>query len=72
MLIVFKKNIYVFYINVLTFIKGFLSLLPLVVSHYSLFPLKCFTAQKCHSFVRDTLKNAIFLTLPLVKGSLTT
>src|SRR3989337_1181617 len=32
--------------------------MPLVVSHYSVLPLEISTAQKCHRFIRDMLKNA--------------
>jgi len=38
---------------------GFLSFLPLVVSHYSVFPLEVTTTQKCHRSVRCLLKNTI-------------
>ena len=38
---------------------GFLSFMPPVVSHYSVFPLEVTAAQKWHRFVRCLLKNAI-------------
>jgi hypothetical protein len=46
-------------VNSHAFYKGFLSFLPLVVSHYSVLPLEVTTTQKCHRSVRCLLKNAI-------------
>ena len=38
---------------------GFLSVMPPVVSHYSVLPLEVTTTQRCHRSVRCLLKNAI-------------
>ena len=42
----------------LIFFLGFLSVMPPVVSHYSVLPLEISTAQKWHCFIRHILKNA--------------